>query len=55
MFSRVSLHFAEAAACLTCTCPKSTKEKLEKGQLRFSGVFVVNYEHMLHFFLGFCC
>ena len=32
---------------------KTTKEALEKGQSRFSVVFIVNYEHMLHHFLHF--
>ena len=54
-------------AQLTFTCLKSTMETLEKGmkyfkltiktperrQWRPSGVFIVNFEHILHVFLKF--
>ena len=48
----------------TFTCPKSTKETLEKGvnyvkvnnkdpRKRHSGFFIVNFKHISHFFLVF--
>ena len=51
MFFKLILHFAKGVAWLTFTSSKSTKESLEKGQSRFSGAFIVNYDHMLRLFL----
>ena len=44
-------------AQLICTCSKSAIETREKGvkyfQRHYSGVFIVNFEHISHLFIVF--